>query len=45
MLDNELVDTYDMKEYAMLAAWELNYRINNNFKFIDIKQVNNLLEV
>lgn len=44
MLDNELIDTYDDEEIAILVMAELCDRINNKKEFIDIEKVNNLLE-
>lgn len=45
MLENELIDTYDNEEIAVLVMTELCNRIDNNTQFIDIEKVNNLLEV
>lgn len=45
MLENELIDTYDDEELAVLVMKELCNRIDNNIQFIDIEKVNNLLEV
>ena len=45
MLENELIDTYDDEEIAVLVMTELCNRIDNNAQFIDIEKVNNLLEV
>lgn len=45
MLEDELIDTYDDEEIAILVMGELCYRIDNNTPFIDIEKINNLLEV
>lgn len=45
MLDDELIDTYDEEEIAVLVMKELCNRIDNNVNFIDIEKVNNLLEI
>lgn len=45
MLDDELIDTYDDEELAVLVMTELCNRIDNNVNFIDIEKVNNLLEI
>ena len=45
MLEDELIDTYDDEESAVLVMGELCNRIDNGAEFIDIEQVNNLLEV
>ena len=45
MLENELIDTYDDEELAILVMSELCNRIDKKIPFIDIEQVNNLLEV
>lgn len=45
MLENDLIDTYDEEEYAILAMKELCRRIDKKHEFVDIEKVNNLLEV
>lgn len=45
MLDDELIDTYDEEEIAVLVMAELCNRIDNNVNFIDIEKINNLLEI
>lgn len=45
MLNDELIDTYDDEESAVLVMGELCNRIDNGAKFIDIEKVNNLLEI
>ena len=45
MLEDELIDTYDEEESAVLVMGELCNRIDSRAEFIDIKKVNNLLEV
>ena len=45
MLEDELIDTYDDEEIAILVMSELCNRIDSNTQFIDIEKVNNLLEV
>ena len=44
-LENELIDTYDEEETAVLVMAELCRRIDKKVNFIDIKKVNNMLEV
>ena len=45
MLEDELIDTYDDEYLAVLVMGELCNRIDNGAEFIDIKKVNNLLEI
>ena len=45
MLEDDLIDTYDEEESAILVMGELCNRIDNNVNFIDIEKVNNLLEI
>ena len=46
MLEDDLIDTYDDEEYAVLVMKELCRLIDDiNPNFIDIEKVNNLLEV
>ena len=45
MLEDELIDTYDEEDSAVLVMAELCRRIDSRAEFIDIKKVNNLLEV
>ena len=45
MLEDELIDTYNDEESAVLVIAELCNRIDNGAEFVNIKKVNNLLEV
>lgn len=45
MLENELIDTYDEEEYAILVMSELCKLIDKKVDFIGIEKINNLLEV
>lgn len=45
MLENELIDTYDEEEYAILVMSELCRQIDKGTQFIDIEKVNLMLEV
>ena len=45
MLEDELIDTYDDEYLAVLVMGELCNRIDSGAEFIDIKKVNNLLEI
>lgn len=45
MLGNELIDTYDEEEFAVAVLGEICRRMNNCVGFINIHEVNKLLEV
>lgn len=45
MLENNLIDTYDDEEYAVLVMSDLCRRIDKKQEFVSIEKINKLLEV
>lgn len=45
MLENDLIDTYDDEEYAVLVMSDLCRRIDKKQEFVSIEKINKLLEV